>query len=225
MTGGHGDIRQIDERPHYHAMCACGDVNAFCTIADGVDDVHARHARGAAPGRALHQDHGLGRRGLAHRSHLDEPVSRGRDPRDRQRVHRAPHVRRGALPPGERGAALRRIRRALDRARHADRRRDRALRRLARRLHRADDGDHLRAGRARARSSAFRPQSQEKAEYAFTQAISGMDSMRRAGVKIGFGTDLLGSTYVQAVPRVHASAARCSRRSRSCARRPRSTPS
>ena len=28
-------------------------------------------------------------------------------------------------------------------------------------------------------------------------AIDGLDSMRRAGVKIGFGTDLLGTTYTQ----------------------------
>jgi imidazolonepropionase-like amidohydrolase len=39
--------------------------------------------------------------------------------------------------------------------------------------------------------------SQKKAEYAYKQALSGMDKMRSAGVKIGFGTDLLGSTYVQ----------------------------
>jgi len=39
--------------------------------------------------------------------------------------------------------------------------------------------------------------SQEKAEYAYKQALSGMDKMRAAGVKVGFGTDLLGSTYVQ----------------------------
>jgi imidazolonepropionase-like amidohydrolase len=39
--------------------------------------------------------------------------------------------------------------------------------------------------------------SQEKVEYAYKQALSGMDKMRNAGVKVGFGTDLLGSTYVQ----------------------------
>jgi imidazolonepropionase-like amidohydrolase len=43
----------------------------------------------------------------------------------------------------------------------------------------------------------FPPQSQEKAEFAFKQAIVGMESMRKAGVKLGFGTDLLGETYVQ----------------------------
>jgi imidazolonepropionase-like amidohydrolase len=47
------------------------------------------------------------------------------------------------------------------------------------------------------RKLGFPPQSQEKAEFAFKQAIVGMDSMRKANVKIGFGTDLLGETYVQ----------------------------
>ena len=39
------------------------------------------------------------------------------------------------------------------------------------------------------RKLGFPAESQEKAEFAFTHAISGMDSMRRAGVKICFGTD------------------------------------
>jgi imidazolonepropionase-like amidohydrolase len=43
----------------------------------------------------------------------------------------------------------------------------------------------------------FPQQSQEKAEFAFKQAFIGMESMRKAGVKLGFGTDLLGETYVQ----------------------------
>ena len=43
----------------------------------------------------------------------------------------------------------------------------------------------------------FPPESQEKARYAYDEALSGLDKMRRAGVKVGFGTDLLGSTYVR----------------------------
>ena len=45
------------------------------------------------------------------------------------------------------------------------------------------------------RQMGFAPQSQEKAEFAFKSAIAGLDSMRRAGVKVCYGTDLLGSTY------------------------------
>jgi len=47
------------------------------------------------------------------------------------------------------------------------------------------------------RQLGFPAASQEKAEYAYKQALSGMDKMRRAGVKLGFGTDLLGVTYTQ----------------------------
>jgi imidazolonepropionase-like amidohydrolase len=39
--------------------------------------------------------------------------------------------------------------------------------------------------------------SQDKMQVAFKQALSGMDSMRKAGVKMGFGTDLLGETYTR----------------------------
>ncbi|MDH4290218.1 MAG: amidohydrolase family protein, partial [Aquincola sp.] len=47
------------------------------------------------------------------------------------------------------------------------------------------------------RELGFPPQSQEKAEFAVKQAISGLDLMRAAGVKVVYGTDLLGSTYTQ----------------------------
>jgi imidazolonepropionase-like amidohydrolase len=47
------------------------------------------------------------------------------------------------------------------------------------------------------RELGFPPASQEKMDFAFQSALSGMDAMRRAGVKVCFGTDLLGSTYTQ----------------------------
>jgi len=47
------------------------------------------------------------------------------------------------------------------------------------------------------RHMGFPAQSQEKADYAWKQAISGLDLMRSAGVKVCFGTDLLGSLYDQ----------------------------
>src|SRR5206468_8765810 len=43
----------------------------------------------------------------------------------------------------------------------------------------------------------FPAASQEKAEYAYKEALSCMDKMWRAGVKVGFGTDLLGALYLQ----------------------------
>jgi imidazolonepropionase-like amidohydrolase len=37
---------------------------------------------------------------------------------------------------------------------------------------------------------------QEKVEFVFGKILPGLESMQRAGVKIGFGTDLVGETYV-----------------------------
>src|SRR6202008_3766633 len=42
-----------------------------------------------------------------------------------------------------------------------------------------------------------RPESQEKARYVREQIMPGLECMRRAIVRVGFGTDLLGETYVQ----------------------------
>jgi imidazolonepropionase-like amidohydrolase len=47
------------------------------------------------------------------------------------------------------------------------------------------------------RQLGFPPQSQEKAEYAWAQGLTGLDKMRKAGVKLVYGTDLLGSLYTR----------------------------
>jgi imidazolonepropionase-like amidohydrolase len=47
------------------------------------------------------------------------------------------------------------------------------------------------------RQMGLPPESQEKAQIAFRSALAGLDAMRRAGVKVCYGTDLLGSTYTQ----------------------------
>jgi len=47
------------------------------------------------------------------------------------------------------------------------------------------------------RQLGFPAASQEKAEYAYKQALSSMDQMRNVGIKLGFGADLLGATYTQ----------------------------
>jgi imidazolonepropionase-like amidohydrolase len=47
------------------------------------------------------------------------------------------------------------------------------------------------------RHLGFPQASQQKVDWVARQAIQGLEPMRRAGVKVGFGTDLLGGTYVQ----------------------------
>jgi imidazolonepropionase-like amidohydrolase len=46
-------------------------------------------------------------------------------------------------------------------------------------------------------SLGFPPASQEKLDRVFDSTLIGLEHMRRAGIKLGFGTDLLGATYVQ----------------------------
>jgi imidazolonepropionase-like amidohydrolase len=41
------------------------------------------------------------------------------------------------------------------------------------------------------------PASREKVDVVFEQTLLGLEHMRRAGIKLGLGTDLLGETYVQ----------------------------
>ena len=45
------------------------------------------------------------------------------------------------------------------------------------------------------KSLGFPPESQEKMQIAYDGALVGLDRMRAAGVKLGYGTDLLGATY------------------------------
>src|SRR5438309_1381201 len=37
MTGGHGDFRPLEQKSHHHELCSCGIVNWACRMADGVD--------------------------------------------------------------------------------------------------------------------------------------------------------------------------------------------
>jgi imidazolonepropionase-like amidohydrolase len=46
------------------------------------------------------------------------------------------------------------------------------------------------------RQAGVPPETLEKAKQVYGEALGGMESMRRAGVKIGFGTDLLGTAHV-----------------------------
>jgi imidazolonepropionase-like amidohydrolase len=47
------------------------------------------------------------------------------------------------------------------------------------------------------RQLGFPPQSQEKVGQVYHEAIAGLDRMRQAGVKLAYGTDLLGQLYTQ----------------------------
>jgi imidazolonepropionase-like amidohydrolase len=196
MTGGHGDLRPAEERPDYRSMCSCGLFNSFCRIADGVDEV-IRAARDELR-QGAHCIKIMGSGGVASPT---DPIwmNQYRDDEIRAIVHETTERRTYTAAHCHPASAVRRCVelgvRSIEHGTLID-----------------DDTARFVAGRGAfvvptmtiifalvemGRELGFPPQSQEKAEYAYKEALAGLDRMRSAGVKIGYGTDLLGSTYTQ----------------------------
>jgi hypothetical protein len=111
-------------------------------------------ARRAADGRRPDQDHGLRRRGLAHRPGGRLRLQRGRDPRHRRRSRGARHLCDGARLHRRGHRARRALRRAHHRARQPRGRAHGRADGRAGRLRGADAGHLRRARQARASASA-----------------------------------------------------------------------
>ncbi len=194
MTGGHGDFRQMGELRHNHGYCSCGDFNTVSVIADGVDEcikaVREELRRGA------HCIKIMGSGGVAsptdpiwmHQYREDEIRAIVNETAER-RTYTSAHCHPA-------GAVRRSVEFGVRCIEHGTLIDDETSRFVAK------QGAFIIPTMAiifalveLGKKLGFPPQSQEKAEFAFKQAIVGMESMRKAGVKIGFGTDLLGETY------------------------------
>jgi imidazolonepropionase-like amidohydrolase len=196
MTGGHGDFRLMSDSQHNHGYCACGAVNSLCVIADGVDEclkaVREELRRGA------HCIKIMGSGGVASPT---DPIwmNQYREDEIRAMVNECAERRSYVASHCHPAAAVRRS--------------------VAFGVRCIEHGTLIDAGTAAfvAEHDAyvvptmavifalvemgpklgFPPQSQEKVEFAYRSALEGMVHMRDAGVKLGFGTDLLGETYDQ----------------------------
>jgi imidazolonepropionase-like amidohydrolase len=196
MTGGHGDFRQMGEHGHHHELCACGTSNAMSHIADGVAEVikatREELRRGAhcikimCSGGVLSPTDPIWMNQYREdeiRAIVNETVER--------RTYTAAHCHPASA-----------IRRAVEcgvRSIEHGTLIDDATAKLV-----AERGAFIvptmvicfvlveLGGQAGVPAETL-----EKAQSAYSKALSGMESMRRAGVKIGFGTDLLGVTHVQ----------------------------
>lgn len=199
MTGGHGDIRQVEERPRYQALCACGDAplfNTFAVLADGVDAC-IRAAREELR-QGAHCIKIMGSGGVASPT---DPIwmNQYREDEIRAIVEECAQRRTYVASHCHPASAVRRSVefgvRSIEHGTLID-----------------DETACFVAGRGAyitptmsvifalvemGRQMGFPPQSQQKVETVFKSAIAGLDSMRRAGVKVCYGTDLLGSTYTQ----------------------------
>ena len=196
MTGGHGDFRQMTESRHNQGYCSCGDFNSVCVVADGVDEclkaVREELRRGA---------HCIKIMGSGGVTSPTDPIwmNQYREDEVRAIVNETTERRTYTSAHCHPISAIRRSVefgvRCIEHGTLID-----------------DDTARFVAGRGAyvvptmaiifalvelGKKLGFPPQSQEKAEIAFRQAMTGLESMRKAGVLLGLGTDLIGATYVR----------------------------
>jgi imidazolonepropionase-like amidohydrolase len=190
MTGGHGDLRLPD------AACACAAGNTFCVLADGVDAC-LRAAREELR-LGAHCIKIMGSGGVASPT---DPIwmNQFREDEIRAIVNEAAERRSYVAAHCHPASAIRRcVEYGVRSIEHGTLIDDETARFVAARgayvvptmviiFVLVELGPKL----------GLPPESQAKAEAVYKEALSGLDRMRRAGVKVGFGTDLLGPTHVQ----------------------------
>jgi imidazolonepropionase-like amidohydrolase len=196
MTGGHGDLRIPGESHHSHAMCACSGTNVLAVIADGVDAclraVREEFQRGA---------HCIKIMGSGGVSTPTDPIwmNQYREDELRAIVGECAERRSYASAHCHPSSAIRRAVecgvRCIEHATLID---DETAAFVAERgAFIVPTMAVIFSLRESGASLGFPPESIAKLGSVFADAQAGMDRMRNAGVKIGLGTDLLGSTYVQ----------------------------
>jgi imidazolonepropionase-like amidohydrolase len=196
MTGGHGDMRQIDQAPRYAPACACVEANMFSVMADGVDECLKQTREQLRQG--AHCIKLMGSGGVASPT---DPIwmNQYREDEIRAIVGECTERRSYASAHCHPASAVRRCVefgvRAIEHGTLIDA--DTAAFVAARGAFIVPTVVVIHALVELGRQLGFPPQSQDKAEFAVKQAISGLDLMRTAGVKVVYGTDLLGSTYTQ----------------------------
>jgi imidazolonepropionase-like amidohydrolase len=196
MTGGHGDFRPPEQKSHDRELCSCGIVNWACRVADGVDAC-IQAARDELR-QGAHCIKIMGSGGVVSPT---DPIwmNQYREDEIRAIVDECAERRTYVAAHCHPSSAVRRcVEFGVRSIEHGTLIDDDTAKFVAER------GAYIVPTMAvvfalveMGRALGFPAVSQEKAEYAFKHALSGMDKMRRAGVKVGFGTDLCGSTYVQ----------------------------
>jgi imidazolonepropionase-like amidohydrolase len=196
MTGGHGDFRPLEQKTYQHELCSCGIVNWACRVADGVDAC-IQAARDELR-QGAHCIKIMGSGGVASPT---DPIwmNQYREDEIRAIVNECTERRTYVAAHCHPASAIRRcIEFGVRSIEHGTLIDDDTARFAAERgAYIVPTMVVIFALFEMGRQLGFPAASQEKAEYAYKQALSGMDKMRSARVKVGFGTDLLGVTYTQ----------------------------
>ena len=195
MTGGHGDFRPMSVDTS-HGLCACGGHNCLSVVADGVEE--CIRATREQLRRGAHCIKIMASGGVASPT---DPIwmNQFREDEIRAVVNEAVERRTYVSAHCHPASAVRRCVefgvRVIEHGTLIDDETSRYV---------AEQGAYIVPTMAIifalievGPKLGFPKASQDKVQVAFERAISGMDSMRRAGVKIGFGTDLLGETYTR----------------------------
>ncbi|WP_129778321.1 metal-dependent hydrolase family protein [Peristeroidobacter soli] len=197
MTGGHGDFREPGDSQHEDGgLCSCGHSNTLSVVADGLDEC-IKAAREELR-RGAHCIKIMGSGGVASPS---DPIwmNQYRDDEISAIVHEAQERRSYVTAHCHPAYSARRcVELGVRCIEHGTLMDDDTARFIA------EKGAFVVPTMAvifaiseMGKKLGFPAASQEKIEYARQRAIAGMESMRKAGVRVGFGTDLLGDTYVQ----------------------------
>ena len=196
MTGGHGDFRLPDEKAHAHELCACGAGNWGCRLADGVDA--CIHATRDELRQGAHCIKIMGSGGVI--SPTDPMwMNQFREDEIRAIVQECAERRTYVAAHCHPASAIRRCVECGVRSIEHGTLIDAETAKLV-----AQRGAYIvptmvvifalvEMGRA----LGFPEVNQQKAAIAYEHALAGLEIMRGTGVRIGFGTDLVGPTYVQ----------------------------
>ena len=196
MTGGHGDFRLLEHKPHGDELCSCNVVNWGCRMADGVDA--CIHAARDELRQGAHCIKIMGSGGVASPT---DPIwmNQYREDEIRAIVNECTERRTYVAAHCHPTSAVRRcVEFGVRSIEHGTLIDDDTARFAAERgAYIVPTMTVLFALVEMGRELGFPAVSQEKAEYAQKHALASLDKMRRAGVKVGYGTDLLGTMYVQ----------------------------
>ncbi|WP_420145116.1 amidohydrolase family protein [Sphingobium sp.] len=196
MTGGHGDNRTPGEAHHHKGYCSCGSTNFACKVVDGVDEclkaVREELRRGA------HCIKIMASGGVASPT---DPLWMNQFREDEIRtivnecVERRTYVAAHCHPAHSARRSVDLGVRCIEHGTMID---------AETAAYVAEHGAYVVPTLAitwalveRGAGLGFPPQSLDKIRIVQAASIEGLDHMRTAGVKLGYGTDLLGSTYVE----------------------------
>jgi imidazolonepropionase-like amidohydrolase len=193
MTGGHGDFRPAHEA---EGACACAAMNSICRVADGPDEV--THAARDELRRGAHCIKIVASGGVASptdpiwmNQYREDEIRAVVEETNQRRTYTAAHCHPATS-----------IRRCVE---YGVRSIEHGT------LIDSETAQYVAATGAfivptmviifslmeHGRRLGFPAASQSKVENVFKHALQGMDHMRQAGVKIAFGTDLLGALYLE----------------------------